>query len=131
MTLCWICGAAEADSREHRSKKSDLKRHLGRLSPATPAFFNSATAKNAPIRGLNANRLKTGQIVCGECNSTLTQPHDDAWSLFSDWLARTTIEEQPPAKVAHCPTPEVGRLVASIVIDGGAVVLGSADVTGR
>jgi hypothetical protein len=82
---CWICGAP-GDSREHKTKKSDLKAVFGHPSQKTPLYYNDASSKNRIIGGLNANLLKSSARMCSVCNSTRTQPYDRAWEKLSHVL---------------------------------------------
>ena len=40
-SLCWICNRNEANSREHKTKKSDLLAVLGKPTQDEPFYFSS------------------------------------------------------------------------------------------
>lgn len=81
---CWICGKAEADSREHRLKASDLRRQYGNISPQRPIYFHDETKRNVPIYSAKSDKLKTSKIICQRCNDTRTSKYDNAWEkLYS------------------------------------------------
>lgn len=86
---CWICGANDAATREHRTKASDLKDLFGTPSQEAPFYFhaNSRLGKparrNVPIRSLKSDALKYTHRICLACNSSRTQPYDRAWARAS------------------------------------------------
>lgn len=84
--LCWICNRNQANSGEHRTKRSDLLAVLGTPTQKTPFYFHGQTRKNRPIGSLKADILKSPARICTDCNSARTQPHDQAWEHMSDWL---------------------------------------------
>lgn len=79
---CWICGA-EADSREHIVKRSDLR-----------ALFSDHRrlyvyrGRNRPLfaQGTGSDLLKYGKTLCSICNNSRTQPHDRAWGSLSRFI---------------------------------------------
>jgi hypothetical protein len=85
-TLCWICGKNEADSGEHKTKRSDLAAVLGSPTQAKPFYFHDLERRNKPIKSLDAKILKAPVRICHECNTARTQPHDRAWERMSDHL---------------------------------------------
>lgn len=91
-STCWICGAI-ANSAEHMVKASDFKSVFGRVTQSAPAYRHSKESPNQPIRGPKAEILKFAPSLCGNCNSTLTQPHDMAWQRLSEFVrgARPTL----------------------------------------
>lgn len=82
---CWICGA-EATTREHRTKRSDLKSLLGERTQAAPFMLHSDTSKNRIVGSLNADKLKWSTPICADCNNRRTQPFDLAWEQLSSAL---------------------------------------------
>ena len=82
---CWICGAENASTREHRSKASDLKALFGTPTQAAPLYFHADAHKGKPPRrsvrvgSLKADILKYAHRICADCNNARTQPHDKAW----------------------------------------------------
>lgn len=83
---CWICSAFEANTREHRHKKSDLKSVAGVISDESPAFRQDENQFHQEIRSLDSKKLKFEKTICGRCNSSLTQPYDMAWAELSKRL---------------------------------------------
>lgn len=83
---CWICGAADAATREHRIKASDLKRQFGAPTQNRPFYFNAVARpgmpaqRNYPVGSLKSNALKYTHRICQNCNSARTQSHDYAWA---------------------------------------------------
>jgi hypothetical protein len=95
---CWICGNP-ADSGEHKAKKSDLKHVFATVSQSVPLFLNDASNKNRQVRSFNADAVKWERMLCCACNSTRTQPHDEAWSTMSRGLQSWTPALAPGAVV--------------------------------
>jgi hypothetical protein len=84
--LCWIRGFNEANSGEHKTKRSDLLAVLGSPTQEQPFFYNDLERRNKPVGSLDAKILKAPIRICTECNTTRTQPHDKAWERLSDRL---------------------------------------------
>jgi hypothetical protein len=85
-SLCWICNEHEANSGEHKTKRSDLLAVLGKPTQAEPFYYHDMERPNRPVRSLDAKILKAPIRICTECNTARTQPHDRAWENMSDWL---------------------------------------------
>ena len=84
---CWICGAP-ADSAEHRIKKRDLTRVYGPgpyYGGSAPLHFRGGNFKSA-IQGPNACSVKYKPGLCHKCNTTFTQPFDQAYDVLMVWL---------------------------------------------
>lgn len=79
---CWICGSNEANSREHRLKAADLRKHFGKITPQSPVYFHDETMSNIPIHSAKSNKLKTSKVICQRCNDTLTSKYDNAWDTM-------------------------------------------------
>jgi hypothetical protein len=84
--LCWICNCNEANSGEHKTKRSDLAAVLGSPSQDRPFYFHDLERHNKPVKSLDAKILKAPIRICHECNTARTQPHDRAWEYMSDQL---------------------------------------------
>lgn len=84
--LCWICGKNKADSKEHKTKRSDLLAVLGKPSQGEPFYYHDLHKKNQPVGSLDAKILKSPVRICSHCNNARTQPHDFAWEAMSDRL---------------------------------------------
>jgi hypothetical protein len=85
-SLCWICNEHEANSGEHKTKRSDLLAVLGNPSQAEPFYYHDMEQPNRLVKSLDAKILKAPIRICAECNTTRTQPHDRAWEHISDRL---------------------------------------------
>lgn len=84
---CWWCGK-EADSGEHKYKRTDLVRLFGEgpwtktrdvvhvVDGQLPAFVQSP----------RSDRLKFNKVLCDSCNSARSQQFDRAYDVFSDYL---------------------------------------------
>jgi hypothetical protein len=84
--LCWICNENEANSGEHKTKRSDLLAVLGEPTQDAPFYFHDLERPNRPVKSLDARILKAPIRICAHCNTTRTQPHDRAWERMSEQL---------------------------------------------
>jgi hypothetical protein len=84
--LCWICNRNQANSGEHKTKRSDLLTVLGNPTQEAPFFYSDLKKTNRPVKSLKAHILKSPVRICADCNTTRTQPHDRAWERMSDRL---------------------------------------------
>lgn len=82
---CWICGADKAETREHKIKRSDLK---SQYTPTQeqPMYLYGEELKPRQLYGLNSKHLKFTNFICANCNNSRTQPHDNAWKIYSKSL---------------------------------------------
>lgn len=86
---CWICGH-NADSGEHRTKKSDLGIVFPRVSPEKPIYTKTEYGKFVNINSLESERFKSRAKICQYCNTTRSQPLDKAWEQLSTYLQSNT-----------------------------------------
>ncbi|MGA8493986.1 MAG: hypothetical protein WB764_00795, partial [Xanthobacteraceae bacterium] len=70
--LCWICNHDEADSGEHKTKRSDLLAVLGNPTQEEPFYYSDLERLNRPVGSLDAKILKAPIRICAECNTTRT-----------------------------------------------------------
>lgn len=83
---CWICGN-DADSGEHRIKRSDLISLHGKGAyKQENAMVMVKSGKEIPIQGPNSKYLKYKKSLCKECNVTGTQNFDNAYSKFIEHI---------------------------------------------
>ena len=77
--MCWWCGKI-ADSREHRYKKSDLKR----VFTGNKGFdaVISRDDETIYLQGPNSKFVKHEKTICHICNTTRSQPFDHAYDQF-------------------------------------------------
>lgn len=83
---CWICSSNEANSGEHKTKRSDLAAVLRSPTQDRPLYFHDLERQNKPVKSLDAKILKAPIRICHECNTARTQRHDRAWEHMSDQL---------------------------------------------
>jgi hypothetical protein len=62
--LCWICNRNEANSGEHKTKRSDLAAVLGKPTQDKPFYFHDLERRNKPVGSLNAKILKAPIRIC-------------------------------------------------------------------
>ena len=79
---CWICGN-EADSREHKHKKTDVNRAFKNV-PTNDKYigvFKSGEIERH-VQGVDSKLLKFEKVICQRCNNQSSQPHDFAYEKF-------------------------------------------------
>jgi hypothetical protein len=91
---CWMWGN-KANSKEHRYKKTDLKREFPLKSKGAPYSYEElpcliSFAKDAEdaltiIKGPNADCIKYPWLICADCNNKHSQKMDIAYDKFSNW----------------------------------------------
>ncbi len=82
--ICWWCRQRPADSREHKYKRSDLKRMWG----PEGLLWGNADGDERLIRGIDRNlTVKFQQTMCASCNNARSQPFDRAYATYSDHVA--------------------------------------------
>jgi|HubBroStandDraft_6_1064221.scaffolds.fasta_scaffold1829664_2 hypothetical protein len=77
---CWICGAT-GTTRKHKAKR-DLKAVFGWPTQAAPIFVHARSGKNRQVKSIDAKVFKSPFLIREFCNSTRTQPHDQAWETI-------------------------------------------------
>lgn len=78
--MCWICNQKEADSGEHRFKKSLIKAFHGK--PFTDEVLYYSGDISLRLEGSNNKKVKFPRVICSDCNGTLTSTHDKAFDKF-------------------------------------------------
>lgn len=87
---CWICGQP-ANSREHRTKASDLRAQFKDVSQKSPVYLHTKARRNLQVGSIKkSSALKSEAPFCHDCNTTLTAPYDRAWEKLSEYLRTTT-----------------------------------------
>ena len=81
--LCWICNENEADSGEHKFKSSLLREMHG--SPFPKGILIGNTNNNKILEGANNKKVKFPKVICHNCNTTITSPHDKSFDTFINW----------------------------------------------
>jgi hypothetical protein len=82
---CWWCGGP-ADSREHRYKRSDLKREHGKGGYSGDAVLSRISDVRSVARSSKSDILKFPSSMCQPCNNTRSQPFDDAYDALIEHL---------------------------------------------
>ena len=80
---CWWCGA-EANSREHAIKKTDIKRVYGNppYSNQNQPFVASGPNKRFKVQEPNSKKVKFNLNLCSECNNSRSSSFDRAYDKF-------------------------------------------------
>lgn len=87
---CWIC-LDEANSGEHRIKKTDLKFLYPEASQQNPIFHRRNGDPKKNIGSVNSKNLKFKNLICKKCNNEITQEYDIAWEKLSHYLHQNWI----------------------------------------
>jgi len=83
---CWICNKP-ADTREHVIKQSDIRRLFGR-GPYPKGKRLKRIDQNQSeklIQSEDSIHIKYQKSLCEECNSSLSQPWDEAYDKFMEY----------------------------------------------
>src|SRR3954469_21907422 len=84
---CYWCQERDADSREHKFKRSDLIREHGRgelrAGRTLVAYRGEKTSEH---RSTKNDALKFSPSLCSYCNNTRSQPFDRAYDRFIEWI---------------------------------------------
>ena len=110
---CWVCGA-DADTAEHKAKKSNLKAIFESVSQADPVFMHDGKRTNVPVGGFDRKSMKWSKTLCEDCNTTRTQPYDRAWDAVSAWLRGRRIE---PGSVLRATAINRGYGTRKLLLD--------------
>lgn len=78
---CWWCGN-EADTREHKHKKSTLRR----MWTEDGLHLEKPGAKTFSIPSPNSKAVKFSKTLCQHCNNVRSQPFDTAYDQFYDFI---------------------------------------------
>jgi hypothetical protein len=84
---CWICNNP-ADTREHVIKQSDIRRLFGR-GPYPKGKRLKRTDQNRSkklIQSEDSIHIKYQKNLCKECNSSRSQPWDEAYDKFMEYF---------------------------------------------
>lgn len=84
---CYWCQERDADSREHKFKRSDLIREHGRGElrggRTLVAHHGERTYEH---RSTKNDALKFSPSLCSYCNNSRSQPFDRAYDRFIEWV---------------------------------------------
>jgi len=87
MMKCWICEKNDADSGEHFIMKYALDKIIGKPAKDESRYITYIGGKkNIPVKSFRNDRFKFKKSICVRCNDTLTQPYDNAFRKFIDWI---------------------------------------------
>ena len=86
--MCWWC-SNPADSAEHKYKRSDVVSEFGR-----PPYYDGSSLLRVvggkvvgnKVRGPTSGHFKFRVGLCGQCNSTRSQPFDVAYESLTAFI---------------------------------------------
>jgi len=86
-SLCWICGAA-ANTREHTIKQSDIRRLFGTgpYAKGKRLVRTDEGGSKKIIQSEDSVHIKYQQSLCEHCNSGRSQPWDEAYDNFMEFV---------------------------------------------
>ena len=86
-SLCWICGAA-ANTREHTIKQSDIRRLFGPGPYAKGKRLVRTDERHGKktIQSEDSVYIKYHRGLCEHCNSGRSQPWDEAYDTFMEFV---------------------------------------------
>lgn len=74
---CWVCGS-NATTGEHLPKASNLRDLFGEIPKGGHLFHSSERQINRFMQSTNSKLVKLN-VLCIKCNSSVSQPFDQAW----------------------------------------------------
>lgn len=83
--ICWWCGK-QADSKEHRHKKSDVKFLFGNKLEGLPVIIRNDN--KVDVQGPNSRFLKFPKVLYQNCNNKRSQPFDRAYDSFIKYVLK-------------------------------------------
>ena len=87
LSFCWICNA-KADTREHTIKQSDIRRLFGPgpYPKGSKLARTDEARNNRIIQSEDSVHIKYQRSLCQYCNSTRSQPWDQAYDRFMEFI---------------------------------------------
>lgn len=84
---CWICETRDATTDEHVIMKAAFEKILGKIDKHDYRHFYYFNAnKSIRLMSYKNQRLTFENIICSECNESITQPYDTAFLSFVEKL---------------------------------------------
>lgn len=81
---CWWCGRP-ADSREHKYKKTDLKR----MAQGDDLLWGGDSSELRTVRSHRKSKeVLFGLVLCKRCNDTRSQPFDRAYEIYAAYVSQ-------------------------------------------
>jgi len=87
--ICWICLNEKTLTGEHKFKASDLRSEFGR-ERMSKLVRGTGTENLEEIQGVKSKKAKFKNSICADCNGSLTQNSDNAYSIFVDMLLNSS-----------------------------------------
>lgn len=79
--LCWICLDRKPLTGEHKFKASDLRSEFGR-EKMSKLVRGTGIDTLEEIQGVKSKKAKFKNSICANCNGSVTQKADEAYSTF-------------------------------------------------
>lgn len=83
---CWWC-EAEADSREHKWKRSDIVRIYGPGPYGGELLWGNEHGQSRILQGSRSSELKYKATLCQRCNNARSQPLDRAYDVWAGFVS--------------------------------------------
>jgi len=92
--LCWICLDKKPLTGEHKFKASDLRNEFGR-EKMSKLVRGTGIDTLEEIQGVKSKKAKFKNSICANCNGSVTQKADEAYSTFVKSLPESpnTVED--------------------------------------
>lgn len=84
--MCWICISNPAETGEHWAKASNVRDYFRKPTQQQPLYLQKNWVFDAKIGSDKSKKLKFGKSLCLDCNSSRTQPYDEAWDTIFEYL---------------------------------------------
>ncbi len=114
---CWICGD-RAETREHTIKQSDIRRLFG-SGPYGKGkrLVRADEARNKKIiQSKNSVHIKYQPSLCQYCNSTRSQPWDQAYDKFMEFIQTNSqrIKQTKKIKLSEIMPGNISKLAINL-----------------
>lgn len=95
---CWWCGA-KANSREHKYKRTDLRR----LAKGDDLVWSGESALRTIRSHRKSKEVLFGLVLCKRCNDTRSQPFDRAYDIYAAYVNQhiTQLWRAPGIRLDH------------------------------
>ena len=84
-SVCWWCGN-EADSREHKYKRSDIVSQFGSGPYRDVVRGQEGDSTWSNVQGPDSKWLKFEKNLCSVCNNSASQPYDQAYECVMQYV---------------------------------------------
>lgn len=97
-STCWWCGERPAATGEHKFKRTDLARLMADDDALLWGDGSGSTREIRGKSGIERDRygvVKFPKSLCAVCNNVRSQPFDDSYDVYSEFVRATRLRGMP------------------------------------